>query len=41
MTTYNLMHTFVKAIVLAQYQQNDQRHINMMRRTVRCIVKCL
>jgi hypothetical protein len=40
-TSYNLMNALIEIVILAQYQQHNQRHVNVMRRTVGRIVQRL
>lgn len=35
------MDILVEPVVLAEYQQNDERHVDVVRRAVRRIVQCL
>jgi hypothetical protein len=39
--TYNLMHSLIEYFILAQYQKDDQGHINMVRVAVGCVVQSL
>lgn len=39
--TYNFMDVLVEAIVLAENQQDDEGHIDVIGRAVRRIVQCL